>query len=524
MHLSPSSGLAEEPAKDKEHKQATKKKTRGKFTIGKDTTYVTGPLDKDGYIDYVAAVNERLRKGVTPANNANVLLWQAHGPHPTGAPMPAEFFKWLGIPAPPENGDYFTELGRYMKDQGKDAGQGKGDIYDQLDRAAARPWTAKDHPNLAGWLKTNEKPLALVVAASKRTHYYSPLVPGNLKMGPAGLRGARLAGVERSRQLARALCARAMLRTSQGATDEAWQDLLACHQLGRLVSRGGTLYERMVGMALDNQASKADLAFLDSAKLDVQRVRNCVRDLQELPPRVVIADQVDLGERFVFLDMIMMIDRHGFQELSKNRLSPRDEPPNPFHSLMVNVMILTNIDWDPALRNANRWYDKYVAALRQPKRGPRERRLEAVDDERRTLKGIVLNELDELLGNNARRGKVMGDISISLHFPAVGQVQRAADRTQQVQDNVVLAFALAWYRAEHGRYPKKLDALARKYLPRIPQDMFSGKLLIYRPARTGYLLYSVGVNGRDDGGRDCDDEPPGDDLSVRMPLPKPRNQ
>jgi hypothetical protein len=36
----------------------------------------------------------------------------------------------------------------------------------------------------------------------------------------------------------------------------------------------------------------------------------------------------------------------------------------------------------------------------------------------------------------------------------------------------------------------------------------------------GYLLYSVGVNGKDDGGRQFDDDPPGDDLSVRMPLPE----
>ena len=59
-----------------------------KLPLGKDTTYVTGPLDKDGYVDYAAALNERLGKGVTPANNANVLLWKALGPHPEGATMP----------------------------------------------------------------------------------------------------------------------------------------------------------------------------------------------------------------------------------------------------------------------------------------------------------------------------------------------------------------------------------------------------------------------------------------------------
>jgi hypothetical protein len=42
------------------------KQKKPNFTIGKETTYVTGPVDKDGYIDYAAALNERLGKGVTP--------------------------------------------------------------------------------------------------------------------------------------------------------------------------------------------------------------------------------------------------------------------------------------------------------------------------------------------------------------------------------------------------------------------------------------------------------------------------
>jgi hypothetical protein len=32
------------------------------------------------------------------------------------------------------------------------------------------------------------------------------------------------------------------------------------------------------------------------------------------------------------------------------------------------------------------------------------------------------------------------------------------------------------------------------------------------------LFYSVGANGIDDGGRWLDDDPPGDDPGVRMPL------
>ena len=42
---------------------------------------------------------------------------------------------------------------------------------------------------------------------------------------------------------------------------------------------------------------------------------------------------------------------------------------------------------------------------------------------------------------------------------------------------------------------------ARVRRPRSPQDIFSGGALHYKPQADGYLLYSVGPNGIDDGGR-----------------------
>ena len=54
-------------------KPEQEKKPAPKFTISKETTYVTGPLDKYGYIDYETALNERMSKGVTRETNANVL-------------------------------------------------------------------------------------------------------------------------------------------------------------------------------------------------------------------------------------------------------------------------------------------------------------------------------------------------------------------------------------------------------------------------------------------------------------------
>jgi hypothetical protein len=491
------------------------KKFKPKFPISKETTYVTGPCDEDGYIDYAAALHKRLSQGVTPANNANVLLWKAFGPHPEGAKMPADFFKWMGIKEPPERGDYFIPLSLYTKDHLKD-GQ---TLNDELQHCIQRPWTAKEYPNIAAWLKANEKPLALVIEATKRSHYYSPLVPKKKGNRSSGLIGALMPGVQKSRELASALTARAMLQVGEGHRDGAWQDLLAAHRLGRLVMRGSTLIEGLVGIAVDSIAGRADLGFLEGTNLNAQQIQNCLRDLQTLPPLSPMADKVDLGERFLTLDAVMMLDREGIQSLE---MLSGGSPSN--NAEVLSKLFQPHIDWEPALRNANRWYDRMAKAMRGKDRATREKELDKIGKElealRKKARDPGMGLLKILLAPDTGKviGEKIGNILLCLMVPAVRKVQDAGDRTEQLQQNLHLAFALAAYHRDHGRYPAKLDALTPKYLAAIPQDIFNGKALTYRPTENGYLLYSIGVNGEDEQGRSYEDDPKGDDLTVRMPL------
>ena len=79
---------------------------------------------------------------------------------------------------------------------------------------------------------------------------------------------------------------------------------------------------------------------------------------------------------------------------------------------------------------------------------------------------------------------------------------------------------MAAYHADQGRYPAKLDDLAPEYLPAIPGDLFSGKPSSTSRPRRATCSTASGQNGKDDGGRWYDDDPPGDDPNVKMPLPE----
>ena len=47
------------------------------FFLAKETTYFSGPLRRDGTVDYVAAMNESMGRGVTKANNAAIPFLEA---------------------------------------------------------------------------------------------------------------------------------------------------------------------------------------------------------------------------------------------------------------------------------------------------------------------------------------------------------------------------------------------------------------------------------------------------------------
>jgi hypothetical protein len=504
-----------------------------KFTLGKETTYITGPLDSDGYVDYETALNERISRGVTPGNNANVLLWQALDPRPRRTPMPAEFFRWLEIPAPPERGEYFIDLPRYAKEVLKlNPGEQTDALRKQRGWAARRPWVEKDYPQVAAWLKANEKPLAMALAASRRPDYYNPLV--SRKSGDEGwygLLGALLTGpVEYYRELAPALAARAMLHASDGRFDEAWQDLLACHRLGRLVARGAEYNEFVLGRYISQVAGDAELALLERAQPTAQQAQAWLRDLQRLPPDGPVADKVDLGMRFLFLNAVMMARRGPIRTLRLLEfLATGRRPPAAADPFVAEPeppqAALNSLDCDAMLRTGNRWFDRVAAALRIKDRAGREKALDQIEEELKALKedaGSVATVIDALRGGReygAEVSKRLGVVMIDCLMPAARWMKRVADRTEQVERNLHLAFALAAYRGEHGRYPEQLDALAPTYLAAVPTDLFSGKALVYRRLKEGYLLYSVGVNGLDEQGHGADDTPRGDDLPIRMPLP-----
>ena len=74
--------------------------------------------------------------------------------------------------------------------------------------------------------------------------------------------------------------------------------------------------------------------------------------------------------------------------------------------------------------------------------------------------------------------------------------------TELAQLTVALtALAIEQYRLSHGQLPTCLDDLIPAYLPDVPQDPFDGRPLRYRLREPGFIVYSIGPDETDDGGK-----------------------
>jgi hypothetical protein len=112
---------------------------------------------------------------------------------------------------------------------------------------------------------------------------------------------------------------------------------------------------------------------------------------------------------------------------------------------------------------------------------------------RQFAEGIDLqNELDALAGDNDVLQMQAGSLLNQFRLP-----YQSACTVQAL----AALIAIERFHRDRGQYPESLEVLLSEgFIDRLPADSFSGKPLVYRRQTEGFILYSVGIDGQDDGG------------------------
>jgi hypothetical protein len=492
------------------------------ITVSRETTLLLGPLNDDGTVDYVAAANEMLGKGVTAGNNAAIPLIQAVGPKILPELEREELLKRLGIAPLPDKGQYYVSPSDYIDAERPDANSA-----DQ-EKLLGKPWdvpkrgllSEADNPLLGGWLKRNARPLSLAVAASKRTRFYIPLTSSH--------RPARMQDIvswphsKPPSELATALACRAMLEAGRGRFDSALADLVAARRLAALITHGGLLIDRLVAVGVDRLVLEGFTSLAGSGKLDARQARQLLAALEAGPLPPDSSDPARQVEFLFALDWITRIGREGLDGGAFEPWTPEDKVPIPPVDLDMDEMLrLTQRDWRQALAaDAMPTYAQRAEARRRtqqvldPNVAAVAKKYPNLLTGRRRLRALV-----EKLASAGRKERTLAVQEALSKAGGISAENLGAliEGGQARFDIARLVCALAAFRLETGRYPALLSELAPKYVPVVPKDVFSDKPLVYKRTAKGYLLYSVGPNMRDDGGEY--DSPSGkDDIAARAPM------
>lgn len=458
---------------------------------GFDTTRIVAPRLDDGSIDDLLAIDEHFGRGVTPENNAAVLVIQALGRQALSKNQPTDgITDRLGMPHVPEKGDSFVTFDEYKRAHARDGGFAEEGL-EWSDFTDAMKWPPPISPGQRQWVKDSKVPLDVLVEASKRSRFFIPFYGGTR---PQTIAETLLPYISAVRDASKALLDRALLRLQAGDVAGFREDVLAVHRLARLLGQEAALVERVAALQMEGWACQADELAAKSGKLSAEQARGLARDLSDLSDLPTMSQAVNFGERLMILDLLQTAARVGpwragrlFQSITNVY--------TPFGLIPV---------WhEKVMRTFNHLLDGALAADSEPTYPQRIQALRLWEDQ-------ITQAHNESFVVQFFSSEWLVQLLMADYTRFEERSTTAREENQLAQT----ALALAAFKADHGSYPATLDELSLAELPRVPNDIFSEKPLVYSRTADGFLLYSVGPNMTDDGGKSGKGA---DDLVVRVP-------
>ncbi len=100
--------------------------------------------------------------------------------------------------------------------------------------------------------------------------------------------------------------------------------------------------------------------------------------------------------------------------------------------------------------------------------------------------------------------------------PALSRCAEAVAQADARRRVARLGLAMARYRAENEKFPEKLDGLVPKFITAVPRDPFDGKPLRLKQTADGPIVYSIGPDQKDDGGKPLEPEERKGDIIFKL--------
>lgn len=248
------------------------------------------------------------------------------------------------------------------------------------------------------------------------------------------------------RELARLLTVEGQIKQEQGDWYGAVNSRLDAVRLGADVPHGGVILSDLVGIACQSIGRQRLWDVVDH--LTAAQARQAAHRLEAIQTRQV-----------PFVDVLQEEKWSGQSVMMNSFRNPKWQAIDFWHSKRMSM------------HNYTRYMDTAMKSARQP----------------------------YALGNT--EPPMPHDLMTAFLAPVVTPARLRHTDNEGQNALLITALALHAYHLEHGAYPTALSELVPAYLARVPDDPFalSGPVR-YRRNGAAFVLYSVGPDGKDDGG------------------------
>lgn len=287
----------------------------------------------------------------------------------------------------------------------------------------------------------------------------------------------------RARLSAKVFAARMRVALMDGKPDQAVRSLRHGLAMARAVEGRGTLFASSLANAIWTQMDAEVRIDILAGRLSPETSAAMLAVLDEA--RLSSARNGLEGERFVALETIDLFFEQMKSEAARDEAQEKDVDRG-------RGRIATRQE---QIRQANRMYDAIGELF-------------SVDEVVRRHGRAELAAVEALWGDVEKSPRYE---PLRTLMPSVEPVIQSDRRMKMLHEGTRLMLALEVFRGKVGRYPERLRELVPGVLEQLPVDPFAadaGRVFRYRALQpestdrsTAYVLYSVGHDGEDNGGR-----------------------
>ncbi len=308
------------------------------------------------------------------------------------------------------------------------------------------------------------------------------------------------------RNAARILAVSARHQLSLGAIPAALRDVISIMNISRHASSEPILISGLVGLAIDSIAIDTlidVLPFIDADNLALLK-RDEIHNFLSTPPS--LAKNI-YGEEAFGLYVFSIFGTGGFDQWQLGQLAS---------------FIMDDLDVPDSIVQQDTFFNPALAAYRiflfpqdltayQQTMHTYQRVAESSNSY--AAKQTTLKRLEDDFSSGRPKG-----FMTALLTPAIGKAIENVEKARMRHTTALVAIAATEFRITHDSLPEKADVLVPKLLPFLAKDVFVDKSrLRYSVKNDGIAIYSVGPNGKDDGGPGPDmgkDQPKNDDVGI----------